>query len=67
MLESFLLYGGVIGRDEAKLLDCALIDKFIVVVGRRGFFTSPTTFRAHFLLFARHWAHDRAVLDDLEG
>ena len=67
MLESFLLNEGAIGRDEAELLDCALIDKFILVVGWRGFFTGLATFRAYFSLFARHWARDKAMLDDPEG
>ena len=54
ILESLLLNEGAIGRDEAELLDRALIDKFIVIIGRRGFFTGPVTFRAHFFLFVRH-------------
>ena len=46
MLESLLLNEGAIGKDEAKLLGRALIDKFTVVVGLRGFFTGPATLRA---------------------
>ena len=59
MLESLLLNEGAIGRDKAELLGCALIDEFIMIVGLRGFFTGPTTLRAHFFLFARHWARAR--------
>ena len=59
MLESLLLNEGAIFRDEAKLLGHALINKFIVIVGLRGFFTGPSTIRAHFLLFVRHLARAR--------
>ena len=44
MLESLLLNEGAIGRDEAELLGHALIDKFIVIVGLRGFFNVSATF-----------------------
>ena len=54
MLEFLLLNEGAIGRDEDELLGSALIDEFIVVVDRRGFFTGPTTFQDHFSLFAQH-------------
>ena len=56
VVESLLLNEGAIGKDEAELLDRALIDEFIVIVGLRGFFTGPATFRTHFSLFSQHWA-----------
>ena len=62
MLVSLLLNEGAIGRDEAELLDRALIENFIVIVGQRGFFTGPGTFRANFSLFARHWARAKVVV-----
>ena len=59
MLESLFLNEGTISRDEAELIGCSLIDKFTMIVGLRGFFTSPATLRAHFLLFARQWERAR--------
>ena len=59
MLESLLVNEGAIGRDEAELLGRALIDKFTVIIGLRGFFTSPATLQAYFSLFARHRARVR--------
>ena len=59
MFESLLLNEEAIGKDEAELLGRALIDKFIMIIGLRGFFTGLATFRAHFSLFARHWAWAR--------
>ena len=55
MLEFLLLNEGAIGKDKVELLGRTLINKFIMVIGRRGFFTGPTTFQAHFSLFARAW------------
>ena len=68
MLESLLHNDGAIGRDEVELLGCALIEKFIVIVGRRGFFTGPATFRAHFSFFLPDIEHGLgSLLDELEG
>ena len=52
MFEFLLRNEGVIGIDEAELLNCALIDKFIMIVGLRRFFIGLAIFRAHFSLFA---------------
>ena len=43
MLKSLLLNEGAIGRDEAELLNRALIDKFTVIVGLRRFVTGPAS------------------------
>ena len=59
MLESLFLNEGVIFKDEVELLGRSLIYEFIVIVSLRGVFTSPATIRAHFSLFARHWARAR--------
>ena len=59
MLKSLLLNEGAVARDEAELLDRALIYEFTMIVGLKRFFIGPTTLRAHFYLFARHKARVR--------
>ena len=59
MLKSLLLNEGADVRDEAELLDHALIDEFTMIVDLRRFFIGPTTLRAHFSLFARRKARVR--------
>ena len=59
VVKPLLLDEGPILRDEAKFLGYALIDKFLMIVIMSWLFTCPVSFRAQFLLFARHRALDR--------
>ena len=67
MLESLLLNEGAIGRDEAELLGRALTDKFTVIIGQRGFFTSRLLFELIFRFFLDIWYGIGSLLNDLES
>ena len=59
VVKPLLLDEGPILRDEAKFFCRTLIDKFLMIVIMSWLFTCPVSFRAQFLLFARHRALDR--------
>ena len=46
-------------RDEAEFLGHAVIEKFLMIVIMSSLFTYPASFRAQFLVFARHRALDK--------